>query len=86
MKVGDLVIDDIEIAESFVRVSGPGGQNVNKVGKGAELRFDARVNLDRVASFEASPRPRQFLSRDAKPPLTPLFPQAVSCKRSGSRG
>jgi ribosome-associated protein len=42
MKVGDLVIDDSEIVESFVRSSGPGGQNVNKVASAVELRFDAR--------------------------------------------
>lgn len=33
-------IDDDELAESFVRSSGPGGQNVNKVSTAVELRFD----------------------------------------------
>jgi ribosome-associated protein len=42
MKVADLDIDDAEIVESFVRSSGPGGQNVNKVASAVELRFDAR--------------------------------------------
>jgi ribosome-associated protein len=42
MKVGDLLIDESEIVESFVRASGPGGQNVNKVASAVELRFDAR--------------------------------------------
>jgi ribosome-associated protein len=42
MKAGDLVIDESEIAENFVRSSGPGGQNVNKVASAVELRFDAR--------------------------------------------
>src|SRR5215467_10266909 len=33
-------IPDSELAESFVRASGPGGQNVNKVASAVELRFD----------------------------------------------
>ena len=35
-----LQIDDAELIESFVRSSGPGGQNVNKVSTAVELRFD----------------------------------------------
>lgn len=37
-----IVIDDRELEERFVRASGPGGQNVNKVSTAVELRFDAR--------------------------------------------
>jgi len=44
MKAGDLLIDESEIVESFVRSSGPGGQNVNKVASAVELRFDARAS------------------------------------------
>lgn len=35
-------IDEREIEESFVRASGPGGQNVNKVSSAVRLRFDVR--------------------------------------------
>ena len=39
MKVGDLFIDESEIVESFVRASGPGGQNVNKVATRGRTSF-----------------------------------------------
>ncbi|OAN45610.1 peptide chain release factor I [Paramagnetospirillum marisnigri] len=35
-------IDEKEIEESFIRASGPGGQNVNKLSTAVQLRFDAR--------------------------------------------
>jgi ribosome-associated protein len=35
-----LFLDDSEIEESFVRASGPGGQNVNKVSSAVQIRFD----------------------------------------------
>lgn len=53
IELGGLVIPETAIAWRFVRASGPGGQNVNKVSSAAECRLD----LD-LAGFDAPLRQR----------------------------
>lgn len=57
-----LHIPDVELVESFVRASGPGGQNVNKVASAVELRFD----VVRSPSLPEALRERLLARRDRR--------------------
>jgi ribosome-associated protein len=47
------IIPEEELEESFLRASGPGGQNVNKVSTAVELRFDVRHSPSLPPSMRA---------------------------------
>jgi ribosome-associated protein len=61
----DLSIDENDIDISFVRASGPGGQNVNKLSTAAQLRFDTRrITLPEDAAVRLNRLAGQRMTKD----------------------
>ena len=76
-----IALDEAEIVVTFIRASGPGGQNVNKVPSAAQLRFNVRrspslpdavrLRLERVAGARGRRRTARSCSQ----------PETSACRR-----
>ncbi|MBL8298284.1 MAG: aminoacyl-tRNA hydrolase [Rhodanobacteraceae bacterium] len=75
-----ICIPDDELDESFVRSSGPGGQNVNKVSSAVELRFD----VARSTALPETVRQRLLARRDRR--LTDEGVLVISANRFRDQG
>lgn len=64
LAAGGIFIPEGELVESFIRASGPGGQNVNKVASAVQLRFDVRASPSLPETVRAVLLKRAGLTRD----------------------
>lgn len=61
----NIVIDENDVEINFIRASGPGGQNVNKLSTAAQLRYDTRrLALDPDVAARLARLAGQRLTRD----------------------
>src|SRR5262249_44700677 len=59
-----IIIPENELEESFIRASGPGGQNVNKVSSAVQLRFDVKSSPSLAEPVRARLLKALHLTRD----------------------
>jgi ribosome-associated protein len=64
LAAGSIFIPGRELVENFIRASGPGGQNVNKVASAVQLRFDVRASPSLPERVREALMKRARLTRD----------------------
>jgi ribosome-associated protein len=75
-----IAIDESELEERFIRASGPGGQNVNKLASAVQLRFDVRGSPslpDAVVINAQRHRTQERNRQDARDRLIELIRRAA---------
>ncbi len=76
-----IVIPDDELEWKFIRASGPGGQNVNKVSSAVQLRFLLPLNTSLPVGGQKSPA-RAWRARNSSTTAASCSSRAASAARS----